>query len=128
MATNFLNIVLLFIIVFALFSNCQANVSEGFVSSDNNSKDNEEIIDQWTSDAEKYSETNMHQDHLIKNQTYSGKNNFKKDSDLFFLTETVAKPECCPSAYSNSSGCLCMTPEQNNFLDERGENRSYGDY
>ena len=108
-----------------LLSGCKKYHTEHFSS---NSKNNKEKIKNWTKDAKKFAENNLYQDHLIKNQTYSGENNFKKDNEKFFLTETIAKPECCPSTYSNSQGCLCMTPEQNDFLNERANNRSYGEY
>ena len=47
---------------------------------------------------------------------------------MFFLSGIKSKPECCPSTYSNTQGCLCNTPEQNKFLNMRGQNRSYGDF
>ena len=113
------------VLVGVLLSGCVKYNIENFSS---NSKNNKELIKNWTKDAKKFAENNLYQDHLIKNQTYSGENNFKKDNEKFFLTETIAKPECCPSTYSNSHGCLCMTPEQNDFLNERANNRSYGEY
>ena len=117
----------------SLLCNCNCYGFEGFSSinenhNQDNNQDNNELLDDWTSNANEFAETNLNQDHLIRNQTYSGNNKFDKDNDLFFLTETVAKPECCPSTYSNSQGCLCATPEQNNFLNQRGDNRSYGEY
>ena len=33
-------------------------------------------------------------------------------------------PECCPATYTNSVGCACISPEQMNFLNERGGNRT----
>lgn len=32
---------------------------------------------------------------------------------------------CCPSAYSGSNGCVCMSKEQLNYLNNRGGNRGY---
>jgi len=40
--------------------------------------------------------------------------------DMFKTTEF--KPECCPNAYSSSTGCACMTVNQYNYLIERGGN------
>ena len=40
--------------------------------------------------------------------------------DIFATTEF--KPECCPNAYSTSSGCACMTMNQFNYIKERGGN------
>jgi hypothetical protein len=51
-----------------------------------------------------------------------------KDEMLMFAN-TDFKPECCPNAYSNSSGCACMTPEQYNYLITRsGNNVPYSEY
>lgn len=42
---------------------------------------------------------------------------------ISFFKNTVFAPDCCPSNYSSSSGCACMTPEQMKFLGHRGGNR-----
>ena len=47
-------------------------------------------------------------------------------SELLIFDTTKFAPECCPSAYSNSSGCVCASPEQLKFLNSRGGNRSLG--
>ena len=44
----------------------------------------------------------------------------KDELDMFATTEF--KPECCPNAYSNSSGCACMTVDQYKYLHNRGGN------
>jgi hypothetical protein len=44
----------------------------------------------------------------------------KGELDMFATTEF--KPECCPNAYSSSTGCACMTTEQYTYLIERGGN------
>lgn len=47
--------------------------------------------------------------------------------DMFATTEF--KPECCPNAYSSSTGCACMTMGQFNFLKTRGNNNvPYSEY
>jgi hypothetical protein len=45
-----------------------------------------------------------------------------KRLDVF--ENTKFSPECCPSNYSSSTGCACMTPEQMKFLGQRGGNRT----
>lgn len=42
--------------------------------------------------------------------------------ELYMFATTPFSPECCPNAFSSSMGCLCMTVEQNNYLNERGGN------
>ena len=46
------------------------------------------------------------------------------DNELLFLNENKFSPDCCPSDYSNSEGCLCAAPEQMKYLNERGGNRT----
>jgi hypothetical protein len=38
------------------------------------------------------------------------------EGQLSMFATTPFKPECCPSAYSNSMGCACMTAKQYNYL------------
>lgn len=46
-----------------------------------------------------------------------------------FFGSLKFKPECCGnpagSSYSNSVGCACMCPEQLNYLNSRGGNRTF---
>lgn len=46
------------------------------------------------------------------------------EGKLFMFDDTTFSPECCPSDYSNSSGCACTTNNQMSFLNERGGNRT----
>ncbi len=44
----------------------------------------------------------------------------------WFLSDTKSSPNCCKaSTYSTSTGCLCTTPEQLQFLNMRGGNRTH---
>jgi hypothetical protein len=36
--------------------------------------------------------------------------------------DTPFKPECCPTSFSNSMGCACMTNQQYEYLIHRGGN------
>ena len=38
------------------------------------------------------------------------------------MSATSFKPECCPSVYSTSSGCACITKDEYKFFSERGGN------
>ena len=46
------------------------------------------------------------------------------DDELLFFNTTKFSPDCCPSAYSNADGCVCASPEQMKYLNERGGNRT----
>jgi len=51
----------------------------------------------------------------------------KDELDMFATTPFA--PECCPNAYSSSTGCACMTVDQYNYLRERGSNNvPYSEY
>jgi len=51
----------------------------------------------------------------------------KDELDMFATTKF--KPECCPNAYSTSTGCACMTVGQYNYLRDRGGNNvPYSEY
>jgi len=48
---------------------------------------------------------------------------------LNMFATTPFAPECCPNAYSSSTGCACMTVDQYNYLRERGSNNvPYSEY
>lgn len=51
------------------------------------------------------------------------------EGELNMFATTPFKPECCPSTYSNSMGCACITDKQYNYLIERGGNNiPYSEY
>ena len=51
------------------------------------------------------------------------------EGEMDFFVNVEFKPECCPNAYSNSSGCACMTSKDYNFLKNRGSNNvPYSEY
>jgi hypothetical protein len=51
------------------------------------------------------------------------------ENELLFFDTNKFTPECCPSSYSNPDGCLCASPEQMKYLNERGGNRTLtGEY
>ncbi len=42
--------------------------------------------------------------------------------ELDMFANTAFKPECCPTTYSNSMGCACISKDQYNYLITRGGN------
>lgn len=51
------------------------------------------------------------------------------EGEMLMFANTPFKPECCPSTYSNSTGCACMTDKQYNYLIDRGGNNvPYSEY
>lgn len=41
---------------------------------------------------------------------------------MFMMAFNQCDPSCCPSTYSCSGGCVCMTKDQVNFVGTRGSN------
>ena len=51
------------------------------------------------------------------------------EGEMDFFATTQFKPECCPNAYSNSTGCACMDLNSYNYLISRGGNNvPYSEY
>ena len=48
------------------------------------------------------------------------------EGELFFFADNKFKPECCPSTYSDSMGCACLSQAQVTYINERGGNRTLG--
>lgn len=48
--------------------------------------------------------------------------------NLFMFKDNEVKPECCAATFSgDGTGCICTTPQQRNFLNTRGGNRTVED-
>ena len=47
-----------------------------------------------------------------------------KPQHLFMLAHNQSKPECCPSTFSSSLGCVCMSQKQRDYINQRGGNRT----
>ena len=51
------------------------------------------------------------------------------EGEMVLFANTEFKPECCPNAYSTSTGCACMTQTQYSHLKQRGGNNiPYSEY
>lgn len=48
--------------------------------------------------------------------------------NMFMLQNNRFDPSCCSSPYSNSMGCVCLSEQQAEYLNERGGNRTSGYY
>jgi hypothetical protein len=48
---------------------------------------------------------------------------------LFMFKNNQCKPECCGSSFSCDGGCVCTSPQQRDFINTRGGNRTIsGDF
>ena len=46
---------------------------------------------------------------------------------LFIFKNNQCKPECCGASFSCGGGCVCTTPEQRDYINQRGGNRTLPD-
>ena len=61
-----------------------------------------------------------------QHDTYQGTNVPLKDGQLYMFAGNEFKPSCCGSTYSNSTGCMCATKQQVDYVNQRGGNRTCG--
>jgi hypothetical protein len=53
---------------------------------------------------------------------------FKPGPDsLFIFKNNQCKPECCGASLSCDGGCVCTTPQQRDYINQRGGNRTHPD-
>ena len=77
--------------------------------------------DSWVNKAVDYSSTFSS---APKGNTTKGSPVPLPPGQLFMFSKNEIKPECCPSVYSSSNGCICMSNEQRAYLYQRGGNRT----
>jgi len=61
-----------------------------------------------------------------QHDTYQGTNVPLKNGQLFMFAGNEFKPSCCGSTFSNSTGCMCSTKQQVDYVNQRGGNRTCG--
>ena len=49
-------------------------------------------------------------------------------NSMFMFAYNQCKPECCPSTYSCSGGCVCVTQAQSEYIANRGNNNTIPQY
>ena len=47
------------------------------------------------------------------------------EGEMVLFAQNKISPSCCPSIYSSSAGCVCASPEQIRYINERGGNHTY---
>lgn len=48
------------------------------------------------------------------------------EDNILIFKDNKFSADCCPSSYTSSSGCLCVTPEQMKYLNSHGGNKTLG--
>jgi len=93
-------------------NNTKQKIIEGFNSSEENDVNNNKDSKEPASYNEDYSKYMTSQPALVSDD----------DELITMFKDTPFKPECCPSTYTSSSGCACLTPDQKKKLNNRGNN------
>jgi hypothetical protein len=78
----------------------------------------------WVSSAIKYAKGMGTEDRLNSLQYNSGPPIPLPEDQLFFFKDTKFNPSCCPSTYTSSIGCACMSKKQFQYLTQRGGNHT----
>jgi hypothetical protein len=58
------------------------------------------------------------------NEPLTGAEFVPGDDALFMFKNNQCKPECCGASFSCGGGCVCTTPQQRQYIAERGGNRT----
>ncbi len=78
----------------------------------------------WQNKANQYASEMGYSDTRSKYNKYSGTPVPLPEGQLFMFADNKFKPECCPSTYTSSTGCACITQEQVDYINQRGGNRT----
>ena len=78
----------------------------------------------WSNKANKYSDEMGYSSTQSKWSQYKGTPVPLPEGQMFMFAGNEFKPECCPSTYSSSTGCACISQEQVDYLNQRGGNRT----
>jgi len=100
-------------------------VNEGLttIGSDINEVQNGDVAGMWVTKANTYASEFGYGTINNTGSAYSADEPLK-NGEMVMFAKNKFKPECCPAPYSTSTGCVCMTPEQINYLNTRGGNRT----
>jgi len=100
---------------------------EGFVNLSNNELNIDDSYTMgWVQTAKQYASGMGNKNRLNTYKDNVGTPVPLPEGELFFFTDNKFKPECCPSTYSGSTGCACLSQDQVNYINQRGGNRTLG--
>jgi|UniRef100_A0A6C0M3H4 hypothetical protein len=78
----------------------------------------------WEMAAINYAKQVGNQDIVKSSQYYKSGPIPLPPGEMLIFAENDIKPECCPSYYSSSTGCVCIAKKQQDYLNQRGGNRT----
>lgn len=78
----------------------------------------------WQNKANQYAASMGYSEQKSKYSQYSGTSMPLPEGQMYMFADNKFKPECCPSTYTSSTGCACITQEQVDYINQRGGNRT----
>lgn len=84
----------------------------------------QDVATSWTTKAKSYANEMGYSTSQSKWSQYKGTSVPLPEGEMFMFANNEFKPECCPSTYTSSTGCACITQEQVNYINQRGGNRT----
>jgi hypothetical protein len=88
------------------------------------SKSDDWNFSKWVKDATRYAKGMGNENRLDSYQYNSGPKIPLPEGEMNFFKDTKFSPSCCPSSYSSSLGCACLSKPQVNYLTTRGGNNN----
>ena len=105
----------------------EGDKKEGFVNLSNNELNIDDSYTMgWVQTAKRYASGMGNKNRLNTYKDNVGTPVPLPEGELFFFADNKFKPECCPSTYSDSMGCACLSQDQVNYINQRGGNRTLG--
>jgi hypothetical protein len=105
----------------------EGDKKEGFVNLSNNDLNIDDSYTMgWVQTAKRYASGMGNKNRLNTYKDNVGTPVPLPEGELFFFADNKFKPECCPSTYSDSMGCACLSQDQVNYINQRGGNRTLG--
>lgn len=105
----------------------KASVTEPFVNLSNNELNIDDSYTMgWVQTAKRYASGMGNKNRLNTYKDNVGTPVPLAEGELFFFADNKFKPECCPSTYSSSTGCACLSQDQVDYVNQRGGNRTLG--
>ena len=100
---------------------------EGFTNLSNNDLITDDSYTMgWVQTAKRYASGMGNENRLNTYKDHVGTPVPLPEGELFFFADNKFTPECCPSTYSDSMGCACLSQAQVDYLNQRGGNRTLG--
>ena len=77
----------------------------------------------WANKAKTYAGNMGYESILESKKNYVG-TPVPLENTMLMFKDNKFKPECCPATYTTSTGCACISPDQTQYLNQRGGNRT----